>query len=629
MAVTISEELQTEATTMTQTHFAFRTQFDGFLSFLRKNKLPVGLLTVAYIFLLAIIGMQNVPFWDDSMRNLSGVSGWGSWDGRWGSELVGRALNAGRPMVDIGITSFIVSGIVLAAAATLVVWILVASKANWLTWVIALCFGLNPWILNALAFRFDGPFMAFSVLFAAAAMLWYRTRYLWFFLACAGFAFVVANFFQSSIGLILTLLLTRALLDWVNRREPNRVIASRVGLGFAGVALGVVAYFIQALVFGTGRSGWFDLRNPFGAFANNLFHFIRVFLLDNANSWLLFTVAMVVLAIFVLLSQSQRRLWQVLLAIPVYLGVSILASGGVLLFATAEHISVQARFRFPLAMGLAMLAMIASTAGAGAGKRWVNGSKVLRLVATVILLGFAYLWLMVVPLFANVLREQQDTLRFQASMIFSDAFQVYRPGDMIVYDPNIFINSRHFARVGERFPIFANTTYVGVINQHNDTVRDRLIALLGLPAGTLVATNDLPEACTFRNPDIHELVITGSRWEIWRATENVVCVTFPPLADLYVNEPARQELQVNWQHFPFAPTEVIDIANVNTGQLQMAIWSLINPGDVQWVFADSLENGNAIYVVPAPPTGWEGHLLVAHFFIDGEFMFQQIWQLPG
>jgi len=625
-----------------------------FCCFIKVNQTKFILFVSGFVLLLANIGIQNVPFWDDSMRRLTGFTAWGPWDGRWGSEWVGRALNAGRPIVDIGVTSFLITGLIMALACAMIIWALVGRSANWITWLVALSVGLNPWILNALAFRFDGPFMALSVLAAVSSVLFYRSPPLTAFVAYLALTFLTANFFQSSIGLILTLLMTRVLLDWIQGELLPRAAWQRVGIGFGGVALGVIAYAIQARVFGTGRSGWFDLSNPFGAFPNNLFHFIRVFIRDSAPSWLAVMALVMLLAIYGMLRSSRIGVVKPLLVLPLYLVLSVLASGGVLLFATAEHISVQARFRFPLAMGLGFLAIIASilTKNSTPSSNSVPRSNLLppnnpvtpsnlvssndstsialaiRWLSRAALLAFAYLWLMVVPMFANVIAEQQNALRTQASLIFSDAFTFYRPGDTILYEPNILTNSIYAERVGQRFPIFENSTYVGFLNLHNDNIRDRLTEILGLPQGVLRATQEQPGLCDWRDPAT-TTAVAGPRWEAWRATDEVVCVTFPDFAQIEVNTAAVQEFSLNLNRFPFGTTSAPAPETLRPEDLEVALWSLTDPADIIWEHPVALTEGVARFNVPAPLVGWQGDKVVAHFFLQDEFLFQQIWQIAN
>ena len=634
------------------------------VSFARANRFPITLLTAAFVLMLSVIGLQNAPFWDDSLRRLTGGTFWGSWDGRWGSEWVGRALNAGRPLVDLGLTSFVISGLVMSLASVIVVWVLVGRRANWLTWVLALAFGLNPWILNALAFRFDGPFMAISVLLAASSMFFYRCKPLWFFAQAMVLTLLTANFFQSAIGLILTLLMTRSLIDWVNRKGSNQNLVYRLVSGFAGVALGLVAYFGQTQLFGTGRSGWFNLGNPFGAFGNNLFHFLRVFVLDNAVSWLVATALVCFLGIWALLREAKRPLWQVLVALPGYFGLSILASGGVLLFATAEHIAVQARFRFPLAMGIGFLAIIASSAPSqaesfspivrisfvvsdslGLDRPRVFHPRLVRILPKVILAIFAYLWLMPVFLFANVLGEQHKSLQFQTSLIFSDVYRLYRTGDVILYDPIIFTNPLVAVRTGIRFPIFNNPSYLGYLNHWSDNVRDQISEMVGLPQGVIEATDARPLQCVLPTDSSYLESVTGPRWVVWRQDAETICVTFPRLAKVVVNTPEFQAFTLNLNTFPF-PLGDIPFAAVQNfdgfdpDSLEVAIWSLHNPSNIQRIKSDSVINGEATFKVYAPPGGWvvdappdgtdlvgSEKALVAHFFLNDEFLFQQIWLL--
>jgi len=510
----------------------------------------------------------------------------------------------------------------MALASAIVVWALADDAANWLTWLLALAFGLNPWILNALAFRFDGPFMALSVLGAVVPLLWYTAKNKWFFIAVFVATFVVANFFQSAIGLILTLLMTKLLLDWVRNTELPSVLLRKLGLAFGAVALGLAAYFAQTLLLGTGRSDWFDLSNPLGAFPNNLFHFLRVFIREQPISWLVVTGLALVWALSTIVQQFRtqlpgRSLVKFWLVLAGYAIVSVLVSGGVLLLATAEHISVQARFRFPLAMWLALLAIVGSVSQ--------PRSRILRISSRAVMIALAYLWLSLVFLFASALGEQQAALRFQASLIFPDVFSVYHPGDTIVYDPVILANSMYMTRAAQRFPIFDNSTYVGFLNLHSDNVRDRLTEMLNVPAGTLLATPELPGVCDYRPPTT--LAVRGPRWEVWRSSEDVVCVTFPALAQVVETSPTEHLVTLDLNSFPFATAERPDLTTLTPDNLEIAFWSLSNPQDIQWTKPISVDQGIATFQLLAPPGGWQGDFGVMHIFLNGNLLFQQIWPL--
>jgi len=608
-----------------------------FMGFCRTQLPKVLFLFGAYVFLLAVIGFQNVPYMDDSTRRLLGITNWGTADGRWGSELVARLINAGTPLVDMGLTTFVLTGLILAAASTMLIWALIGDQANWLTWILAVLFGLNPWTLSAFAYRFDGPLIALSVLAAVSSVFCWRLTPRWQIFWFAVVTLVTANFYQQLIGLILILQLTRVLLDWLQQATRIGAALKQLLPGIAGLVIGMVGYMAQTQLVGTYRSEWFDIRNPFGSFARNLYGFLRVFLLENALSWLVVTVLVLMVFSYYVFRITRRQALPVLAVMVGYGIIIVLASGGVLLFATSNYIADETRFRFPLAMSIALLAIAASPSVSRLGLNDGVGGNAnpagLRWASRLILVAFAYLWLLPTFIFAGVLAEQRDSLRLQASLIFSDIFSTYRPGDIVVYDPNVFTDSLYARRVAQRFPIFASPYYVGHLNVPRMHVEERLIEMLGLggPRDVLWPTAEVPDTCDFRPADA-AVIAAGPRWEVWRSQPEVVCVTFPAIANVVVNTPELQAIELDLPRVP----AVTELSTAQIPQLEMALWSKANPADIQHLNPTELINGVATFMAVPPLAGWtpdqfadDQIVLVAHFFYQDEFLFQQIWPVDS
>jgi len=577
--------------------------------------------------MLSTIGIQNVPYRDDALRRMADVTGWGTGDGRWGSEIVAILLNAGTPLVGLGLTTFIITGLILGAVGTIVVYALADGRANWLTFLLAAVFCLNPWTLSAFAFQFDGPLIALSVLFAVFSILFYNAKTLEFTIAIGVLTFITANFYQPAIGLIVTLFLTRALLDWLRGLRPARYLLRRSGMLIGAFVMGSLAYAAQSYFSAEGTRIGLDLTNPIGRLRTNLVHLIRTFISDNATSWLLFAGLTILLAIISLLSQRQRSLLPVSLALLGYLALSVLASGGVLLITTAEHIAFDARYRFPLAMGITMLAIIAA-----ANLPQVRLYRVLTISALVV---FSYLWLAPVFIFAQILAEQNDSQRFQAQVLFSDVFTLYRSGDHLVYDPKIFTDSLYLNRVAERFPIFASTFNIDSNADHTFLFpRFRLAEMVGmnplpLEGSEIETMQARPGACNHPPEAMDPDLVIGRRWEIWRNDDQTICAIFPRVTQFEFSSVGRTIIRMPLDRVPLDPLLAERAMGASSERFQLAIWSMADPNDIQWVNAADKVDTDLIFSVEPPPAGWPGDLLVGHFFLDGTFLFQQIWPLPN
>jgi len=616
------------------TNLTLADRWGNFAEFAKSHSRQIVALTLGYVFLLSLIGIQNVPYWDDLIRQETGITAWGAVDGRWGSEFVALLLNAGYPLVDLGLTTFIISGVLMAAASLIVVWAVIGPRATWFTFALALAWGLNPWMLNALAFRFDGPLIALSVLLAVSTIFFYRLRTPLLFIGYLIVTFVTANFFQPSLGLILIILMLCGLLDWLYGEADPREVLRNVGIGFGAVAGGLVLYALQSLVLGTDRFDIsFDLANPLGAFLSNLISYIKIFIHDNTPIWTLFSVIALGLAVFALLRQSRRSPAASIAMLAIFLLLSVLASGGVLLFASADFVPTQPRFRFPLAMLIAMAAMIVSARNPFRIPELDNSvtpkpiwANAIKLIPQFVLVVFAYLWLSIVFLFANALHEQEISTRFQAETVFSDVLRLYRRGDEVRYDPRIFTDSIYLRRLGERFPIFANPYMIGSSQVNLHSIQHRYAQRAGLDTLTIVV-DDAQDPCTFRSPNT--VVLAGPRHETWRANANTICLMRPLVTDILVNTAEQQVITLDLIRFAFDNGYAPNPEYLELDDLQIALWSLSNPDDVQWVHPISIQDGIATFIVTAPLGGWQGDMLVAHYFLNNVQLSQQIWRLNG
>jgi len=602
-----------------------------FTSQVRQHRTKIAALAVALVLMLSLIGMQNAPYWDDAARRLTGETRWGAWDGRLGSEIVAVVLNQGFSVVDLGITTFVLSGLILAAAWAVIVFTLAGTRANWLTYVLALAAALNPWYLNAAAFRFDGPFFALSVLFAAGTSLFVRTGKLPMLLAYTGLTLVTANFFQPMLGLSLVLLATVLLLDWLRGFITLREVLVRLGIGVGGVALGALTYLAQTQIMSPGRADvLFAFDNPIRAILLNTRIMAFSFLTDSSPVWTVFHL--LVLALFIvgvlLLSRrepsvsgrpSLRGTWPTIVALLVYFLVVVLASGNLLLLIYQQNLIGTPRFSAVLAMSIGIFGIVAST---------FDYPKPLLIAGQIVLAIFSYLWLSLVFVFNQVLSEQNASLEFQAQTIAASMVPIYRTGDIIIYDSRVFANPLYLSKVQSRFPIFNVGTYHNTLDFAFSFVRDRFPELMGLSqAQVLPLELDGANRCELPRLESNA-IIRGPRWEVFRIEPNVVCLLFP--ADFITVESGADGIQIiefEAARFPFNPGTRPNFVELPASAVRLAVWSKHNPDDLRWFTPDTWDAGTGRFVVPAPPGGWYRDELVGHFYLGENFIHQIIWSI--
>jgi hypothetical protein len=421
-----------------------------------------------------------------------------------------------------------------------------------------------------------------------------------------------------------------------------------------------MAYLIQTRVFVPYRGDInLDPGNPLGTLVRNTRLFLETFIHESGTLWTVFHLAVGALFMVTVLWISRRRFWWALAALAGYAVLSFLASGNVLLLVGSNHIAESARFRAPLPMWIGMLAIAASSyfkggfpafmaanvsrsgddevVVSGLQNKWGESAgatpagrsgRAIVVVAKLILIYFAYLWISFVFVFSLALREQQDTLRLQAGVIAADMSPLYRPGDGITFDTRVFTNSYYMDHAMARFPIFRNGFYSDSLDFGVGSIGQRFAELLGMHHSQVTPADfNLIGACQrFNVPDSE--VISGLRWEIFRAGDQI-CVSFPThFINVETGADGTQHIFFDLNTFPFSRGERPSISEVAPWDMQLTIWSLVNPGDIQWAYPITIIDGVAEFEIPAPPDGWQGPFIVAPFNLNESNIYQHIFPAP-
>jgi len=592
------------------------SSLSSFVGFLRASRTKVIALTCAYVFLLSVIGIQNVPYWDDALRRATGITRWGRHDGRWGSEFVYMLLNQGAEVIDLGITTFVLSGVILALASLIVVYALVGQRTNWFTMVMALAFGLNPWMLNALAFRFDGPLISLALLFAVSTVLFYQQSYSIVLVSYAILTFLTTNFFQPFIGLALALLMTKLLLGWSSGYLNSQEAIRRLGAGIGGTIAGAFAYFLQTRLVNAGR---FDaaaiIQNPLLNLAQNIPRYLITFVRTGTPAWNGLTALVILLFIVYLWNGTIRKKYLALIITALCGILTVVASGNLLLLWDTFLIGTP-RFHAPLAMAIAMYGIVLST--------WRPPRRTAFVAMRTVILVFSYLWLSVLFVFAQTLREQQDSLRFQVSGVMAGLIDIYQPGDKIYFDSRVFANSQYLANLANRFPIFRNGIYYDPLDSAFGFLHYRIADIAGLDH-TRVSGDWLTASSCHQGDHGRELAVTGPRWEAFRGDTTTVCIAFPDNFFHVLGVDGGYQIDFNAAQFPFSPGQISGDPVLRPGDFQLAVWSVDNPADVQWLDPQEMDHQVVRFIVAPPAPGWTGDLLAAHLFLRNEQIHEHIW----
>ena len=142
----------------------------------KDGKKAVILLACIYLLGMFAILRADFSYGDDLGRVLLGNRGWIQ-ESRYVSELLSILMNAGLRLTDLSPLPQILACIILAVSGVLLLDLFHPDEPIRIRKVLLLVpFGLNPYFLECLSYKFDSPFMACSILFSILPFFFQKSR---------------------------------------------------------------------------------------------------------------------------------------------------------------------------------------------------------------------------------------------------------------------------------------------------------------------------------------------------------------------------------------------------------------------------------------------------------------------
>jgi hypothetical protein len=221
---------------------------------------------------IILIGMSallraNFNYRDDIARVAYGAKGM-TYFSRFLSEAFSTWIHMDTYLMDVSPLTQGIAAVLLAMSGMMILYIL-TERIHFGIWeiVAVVIVALNPYFLQCLSFKYDAPYMAFSI-FAAIFPLLYRKRTLaYVFLSLVGTVLVCISY-QAASGIYPILVIMVALQMWI-QKEHNRDIGSFVGSSILGYVSGMISFKLL-------------MMNPASTYASNELPGIREFI---PNYW--------------------------------------------------------------------------------------------------------------------------------------------------------------------------------------------------------------------------------------------------------------------------------------------------------------------------------------------------------
>lgn len=377
--------------------------------------LACALLFAAYFNLMTV----HFYFADDVFRNYGGSRSWIGFS-RYVSEFFSIFVHNNIRLNDIAPLSQFIAIAVAGAAVVVLSFALTqeVSAAN----VLALsAVFMAPSYAECMAYRFDSPYMAMSLLFAAVPFLFYQNKMAFAYASLISLLLTCASY-QAALPLYILAAVYLFAKDWlksgnVKKSLERPLIAS---VCFAAALLLFKLFFMNKM--GDGSDSYFSSHVSLAALPINAFEYVKTAFSCHGGT---LCKALFVLSIVLLVSGFVKRAGgnksaAFVLAAALVIAALVLSYGPYLVF--ARPVMVPRAF-----MGFNAFAAFLLLACFNLSQEWPRLRKIsLSLIALSVYSFMAFTFT-----FGNCLKNQKEYESFRVQMIIADLAQNVKKGDEV------------------------------------------------------------------------------------------------------------------------------------------------------------------------------------------------------
>lgn len=315
----------------------------------KNSKKYFALLVIIYLIGYASIIKANVYYMDDWVRALGG----GHWnqDKRYLSTILSKILHMGWRLSDISPLTQIIAVLFLSSSSILLVKI-INGRLRFVPIIASACIGLFPYFLENISFKFDSPYMAFSILSSIVPFLWYRSKKIYFVAFSTLGVLATLLTYQAASGVYIIIFISIISKDFLQKNKTYKQIFITTTFAVFGYGLALLVYrylflgggtytYLKTSVFPFSelpmgvlynlKEYWLmmkqDWARSFIGYASlflSLLYIVKLRLLSKQNKVLSFVIAIMSLAI------TSLFLWGILIALTkvnftprMYIGVGV------------------------------------------------------------------------------------------------------------------------------------------------------------------------------------------------------------------------------------------------------------------------------------------------------------------
>lgn len=373
---------------------------------------------ILWMFLIYLVGaiaiiLAGVHFADDIARTNYGYAGWNGFS-RYLTTVLAHVFHADGYLTNIAPLPQILALLILAVASVLLICLVagkdVFKKPKWWWYLVAAVpLGLSPYMLECLAYQYDAPYMAISVLFAILPVLFRRSRKWVYGLAILIGVLVVCMTYQAAIGILPMVVLFVAMREW-NEDGKLKNKENWKYVGFSAIVF-IVSLVLFQMVLMKPRDAYVsnslpEIQNLVQEFFEHLGQYFSLVFLD-LKVWWLVLIGLVLVGFVVLFTVRSKRNKVGALAVAALGGLVIIVLAFAF-YAVLDKPLYATRAMYPLGAAIAIFAIYVMS----------GEKKVWALKAPVVII--SYCFIVFALTFGNALKEQNNYRSMVMEMVVAD-----------------------------------------------------------------------------------------------------------------------------------------------------------------------------------------------------------------
>lgn len=423
----------------------------NFIDYLKQNVVKVSFIFGSYLFVATYLGSINYYYIDDVSRRAFGSTGFAEHYARYFSEFASHLVQGNTHLTDLGLTTFILSAIILGIISTLIVYLISdISKMTWGAACASLFIGLNPFSLELLSFRFDTPYMMLSILVSILPFLWRDKKLLYGLSSIVGI-FLMFNSYQASSGIYIVFVLFLGFLSLLKTLDFKK----HFNFLFSSAAYFIIAtglYFVE-MMFNPqlkdrgNNASIATLTDLPSAVITNIKAYFNVYLNELPELWKFWILIILIIFLIQIVGRYKKsRIVTFLLTVP-YIILTVMLSLGVYIASATELATVRPRYAYALAIFLGIIMVYV------ASQTKTNLQNIIGKVAVVIVTYYTFTFSMA---YVAALDNQKTDFELQAGELASHLNVYVRDSNNTVYINRLFEDSPAYSNSTLNYPILDN-----------------------------------------------------------------------------------------------------------------------------------------------------------------------------